>query len=97
MNLMQLARAGSASPLEGADRGFFLDGNYFGLLALSISEAAYIAEIHRGGLLSLHKGQLEAGKAPGRRLPNARQSDSAKLLFEERRLCVDWLEERALS
>jgi hypothetical protein len=34
-NLMQLARAGSASPLEGADRGFFLDGNYFGLLALS--------------------------------------------------------------
>jgi hypothetical protein len=32
---MQLARAGSASPLEGADRGFFLDGNYFGLLALS--------------------------------------------------------------
>ena len=28
-NLMQLARAGSASPLEGADRGFFLDGNYF--------------------------------------------------------------------
>ncbi len=34
-NLMQLSRAGSASPLEGADRGFFLDGNYFGLLALS--------------------------------------------------------------
>jgi len=34
-NLMQLARAGSASPLEGADRGFFLDGNYFGLLVLS--------------------------------------------------------------
>lgn len=36
-----------------------------GLLALSISEAAYIAEIHRGGLLSVHKGQLEAGKALG--------------------------------
>jgi hypothetical protein len=34
-NLMQLARAGSASPLEGADRGFYLDGNYFGILAFS--------------------------------------------------------------
>src|SRR5258708_29639015 len=34
-NLMQLARAGSASPLQGAVRGFFLDANSFGLLALS--------------------------------------------------------------
>jgi hypothetical protein len=40
---------------------------------------------------------LETGKAPGRRLPNARQSDSARLLFGERRFYVDWLEERALS
>jgi polar amino acid transport system permease protein len=36
-----------------------------GLLALSISESAYIAEIHRGGLLALNKGQLEAGRALG--------------------------------
>jgi len=34
-NLMELARVGSASPLDGPDRGFFLDGHYFGLLALS--------------------------------------------------------------
>jgi hypothetical protein len=34
-NLMELARFGSASPLDGPDRGFFLDGHYFGLLALS--------------------------------------------------------------
>jgi polar amino acid transport system permease protein len=45
--------------------GLLSDPFSSGLLALSISEAAYIAEIHRGGLLSLHKGQLEAGKALG--------------------------------
>ena len=36
-----------------------------GLVALVLSEAAYIAEIHRGGLLAVPKGQLEAGKALG--------------------------------
>ena len=36
-----------------------------GLIALIVSESAYIAEIHRGGLLSVHKGQTEAGKALG--------------------------------
>ena len=36
-----------------------------GLIALVLSEAAYIAEIHRGGLLAVSKGQLEAGKALG--------------------------------
>ncbi|MDN5490184.1 MAG: amino acid ABC transporter permease, partial [Acinetobacter sp.] len=36
-----------------------------GLLALALSEAAYIAEIHRGGLNSIAKGQIEAGKALG--------------------------------
>lgn len=42
-------------------------GNPFiaGLVALVLSEAAYIAEIHRGGLLSVARGQLEAGKALG--------------------------------
>ena len=36
-----------------------------GLIALVLSEAAYIAEIHRGGLMAVAKGQLEAGKALG--------------------------------
>ncbi|MNJ72116.1 Octopine transport system permease protein OccM [compost metagenome] len=36
-----------------------------GLIALVLSEAAYIAEIHRGGLLAVARGQLEAGKALG--------------------------------
>ncbi len=47
--------------------GLLSDPFRAGLLALSISEAAYIAEIHRGGLLSLSRGQLEAGKALGLR------------------------------
>ncbi|HBP30769.1 MAG TPA: amino acid ABC transporter permease/ATP-binding protein [Advenella kashmirensis] len=36
-----------------------------GLIALTLSEAAYIAEIHRGGLNSVQKGQIEAGRALG--------------------------------
>lgn len=36
-----------------------------GLIALSLSETAYVAEIHRGGLAAVAKGQLEAGKALG--------------------------------
>lgn len=32
---------------------------------MTLCEAAYIAEIHRGGLTSIHKGQIEAGKALG--------------------------------
>jgi len=36
-----------------------------GLIAMMLSESAYIAEIHRGGLLSVHKGQAEAGRALG--------------------------------
>lgn len=34
-------------------------------IALILSETAYIAEIHRGGLIAVHKGQFEAGKALG--------------------------------
>jgi polar amino acid transport system permease protein len=45
--------------------GVLSDPFWAGLIALSISESAYIAEIHRGGLLALNKGQLEAGKALG--------------------------------
>ncbi|AMV48623.1 amino acid ABC transporter permease/ATP-binding protein [Paraburkholderia caribensis] len=45
--------------------GVLSDPFLAGLIALSISETAYIAEIHRGGLLALNKGQLEAGRALG--------------------------------
>ena len=38
---------------------------YAGLLALVLTEAAYMAEIHRGGLLSVAKGQREAARALG--------------------------------
>jgi len=40
---------------------------FAGLLALVMSETAYMAEIHRGGLLAIHKGQIEAGRALGLR------------------------------
>ena len=36
-----------------------------GLIAMVLSESAYVAEIHRGGLLSIPKGQGEAAKALG--------------------------------
>ena len=36
-----------------------------GLIALVISETAYLAEIHRGGLLAVEKGQHEAARALG--------------------------------
>lgn len=38
---------------------------YAGLIALVLSETAYMAEIHRGGILSVPKGQYEAGRALG--------------------------------
>lgn len=38
---------------------------YAGLFALVLTEAAYMAEIHRGGLLSVAKGQREAARALG--------------------------------
>ncbi len=42
-------------------------GNPFwaGLIAMVICETAYVAEIHRGGLLSISKGQGEAARALG--------------------------------
>jgi polar amino acid transport system permease protein len=48
-----------------ASSGVLSDPFWAGLLALALSESAYIAEIHRGGLLSIPKGQIEAGKALG--------------------------------
>lgn len=43
------------------------DPFWAGLLAMVLSEAAYVAEIHRGGLLSIAKGQGEAARALGLR------------------------------
>src|SRR3984885_381805 len=43
------------------------DPFWAGLIALSISQAAYIAEIHRGALLSIGRRQFEAGRALGLR------------------------------
>lgn len=45
--------------------GFLSSPFRAGLLAMTVSETAYIAEIHRGGLLSVHRGQDEAGRALG--------------------------------
>ena len=36
-----------------------------GLVGLVLSESAYMAEIHRGGLLAIQKGHVEAGRAMG--------------------------------
>ena len=46
-------------------RGVLSNPFYSGLLALVVTEAAYMAEIHRGGLISVAKGQKEAGRALG--------------------------------
>ncbi|WP_341964223.1 amino acid ABC transporter permease/ATP-binding protein [Pseudomonas sp. RC10] len=43
------------------------DPFWAGLLAMVMCETAYVAEIHRGGLLSIHKGQTEAARALGLR------------------------------
>ncbi|RDV00467.1 amino acid ABC transporter permease/ATP-binding protein [Trinickia dinghuensis] len=44
---------------------FFSNSFWAGLIALALSETAYVAEIHRGGLAGVQRGQLEAGKALG--------------------------------
>ncbi len=43
------------------------DPFWAGLIGLVICETAYVAEIHRGGLLSIPKGQSEAARALGLR------------------------------
>ncbi|MGN4194939.1 amino acid ABC transporter permease/ATP-binding protein [Burkholderia gladioli] len=48
-----------------ATSGFLSDPFYAGLVALVANESAYIAEIHRGGLLGVPNGQHEAGRALG--------------------------------
>lgn len=46
-------------------RAFLSSAFIAGLLSLILSETAYIAEIHRGGLLSVSAGQREAGRSLG--------------------------------
>ncbi|WP_147199874.1 amino acid ABC transporter permease/ATP-binding protein [Pantoea sp. MBD-2R] len=50
-----------------ASSALLSDPFWAGLIALVLSETAYIAEIHRGGLLSIPKGQREAAHALGLR------------------------------
>lgn len=50
-----------------ASSGLLSDPFWAGLIALVLSETAYIAEIHRGGLLAIPKGQREAARALGLR------------------------------
>jgi len=42
-----------------------LSGYWAGILGLGLQGAAYVAEVLRGGLTSVHKGQREAGLAAG--------------------------------
>lgn len=49
-------------PVTGA---VLSDPFWAGWIALVLNESAYIAEIHRGGIMAVPKGQLEAGRALG--------------------------------
>ncbi|MPZ26070.1 MAG: ABC transporter permease subunit [Micromonosporaceae bacterium] len=51
----------------GFDTRTFLTGYLAGLLGLALSEAAYMAEIVRAGILSVDRGQTEAAAALGLR------------------------------
>jgi polar amino acid transport system permease protein len=51
--------------LFGFDARTFLAGYVAGLLALTLSEAAYMAEIVRAGILAVDAGQTEAAQALG--------------------------------
>jgi glutamine transport system permease protein len=45
--------------------GFILPELFVGILALSLNSGAYVAEIIRAGILSIPRGQVEAGVASG--------------------------------
>jgi His/Glu/Gln/Arg/opine family amino acid ABC transporter permease subunit len=51
--------------LEAYQINMVLDSFSAGVLALSLNSAAYLAEIYRAGILSIHKGQTEAARALG--------------------------------
>ena len=54
-----------------ASAGILADPFWAGLIAMVMCESAYVAEIHRGGLLSIPKGQGEAARALGIRFVGA--------------------------
>jgi ABC-type amino acid transport system permease subunit len=51
--------------LEKMDIIWMVDAFWAGVMALSLNSAAYLAEIYRAGILSIAKGQTEAGRALG--------------------------------
>lgn len=51
--------------LEAYQISMMLDSFSAGILALTLNCAAYLAEIFRAGILSIHKGQNEAARALG--------------------------------
>ncbi len=51
--------------LEKLNIIWMVDAFWAGVLALSLNSAAYLAEIYRAGILSIPKGQTEAGRALG--------------------------------
>ena len=53
------------NPFTGETFKFVLDKYPAALMAFVLNYAAYFAEIFRGGILSVHKGQYEASKALG--------------------------------
>ncbi len=56
---------GRTGRIWGVDANTLLAGFYAGLLALALSEAAYMAEIVRAGILAVDSGQSEAAQALG--------------------------------
>lgn len=50
---------------DASFRWFFLDAYYMGVFAITLNTCAYQIEIIRGGIQSVHFGQIEAGKACG--------------------------------
>jgi polar amino acid transport system permease protein len=63
--LMRLFGLHGDATLFGLDARTALTGFVAGLLALALSEAAYMAEIVRAGILAVDKGQTEAAHALG--------------------------------
>jgi polar amino acid transport system permease protein len=63
--LVQLFLVYFGLPQMGIDLSPFLSS----VIALGMNSAAYIAEIYRGGILSVPKGQVEAAEALGMKYP----------------------------
>jgi polar amino acid transport system permease protein len=63
--LLRLVGVHGNAAIWGADANDFLRGFKAGLLALALSEAAYMAEIVRAGIMSVDAGQTEAAQALG--------------------------------